>query len=389
MTVTFLTSSVSSMGGGLFPVLLQMASKFCELPSVKVSVLGLEDAHTQKDLPLWGHVKMRAYRVIGPRAWGYAPGLKSALVQENPDLVHVHGLWMYPSVASLYWSRRSRKPYLISPHGMLDPWALRNSAWKKRLAAGLYEQRHLSSATCLHALCDHEAQAIREYGLSNPIAVIPNGINLPPNCAPAPPSWDSLLPEDGKALLYLGRLHPKKGLPDLMRAWAAVEGEPEAEAWHLVVAGWDQGRHEATLQRLGAALGIRRKVYFVGPQFGQDKEASFGRASAFILPSLSEGLPITVLEAWAYGLPVIMTPQCNLPEGFQKGAAIPVDPSVQGITTGLRELFRMSDADRHHMGERGRQLVQQQFTWPTVVAQFKEVYEWMLGGHSKPAWVRS
>jgi len=377
------------MGGGLFPALCRMTSKLCELPSVKVSVLGLEDDHTQKDLPLWGTVRVQAYRVVGPRAFGYAPGLKSALLQENPDLIHVHGLWMYPSVASLYWSRRSRRPYLISPHGMLDPWALRNSAWKKRLAAGLYEQRHLSSATCLHALCDHEAQAIREYGLRNPIAVIPNGVDLPLGRVAAPPPWESLLRENAKVLLYLGRLHPKKGLPNLLRAWAEVQAEPGAKAWHLIVAGWDEGGHQRKLRSLGAELGLSRSLHIVGPQFGQDKWASFARASAFILPSFSEGLPIAVLEAWAYGLPVIMTPQCNLPEGFQKGAAIPVDPSVQGITAGLRELFRMSDADRHHMGERGRQLVQQQFTWPTVVAQFKEVYEWMLGGHSKPAWVRS
>ena len=116
----------------------------------------------------------------GPRAFGYAPELSRALDAARLDLVHTHGLWMYPSVAAAWrWATRWKRPLVVSPHGMLEPWAVRNSAWKKRIAGWLFENRHLRRAACLHALNDAEYEAIRAYGLTNPVAVIPNGVDLP------------------------------------------------------------------------------------------------------------------------------------------------------------------------------------------------------------------
>jgi poly(glycerol-phosphate) alpha-glucosyltransferase len=124
---------------------------------------------------------------------------------------------MHYSVASLRWGQATRRACIISPHGMLDPWALEYSRWKKRLALWGYERKHLQTASCLHALSKAEAQAMRAIGLSNPICIIPNGIDTAPPESVGAPSWRRRIPADAKVLLYLGRPDPKKGLPNLLR----------------------------------------------------------------------------------------------------------------------------------------------------------------------------
>jgi glycosyltransferase involved in cell wall biosynthesis len=386
MRIGFLTDSISRRAGGFFYSVRRLAQQL-NLDAVTVKVFTLRDPDTERDRPAWTGVDVFAGKVLGPAAFGYCPELVGLLKQESPDLLHLHGLWMYPSVACWRWGSGNDRRYVVSPRGMLDPWALRNSAWKKRLAAWVYENANLRGAACLHALCEAEARAIRAYGLRNPIAVVPNGVDLPCEAASGPASWAPSLPEGTKVLLYLGRLHPKKGLSNLLRAWRAVASEGASEGWRLLIAGWDQGGHEAELRRLAVELGVEGSVVFAGPQFGQDKEASFRRADAFTLPSFSEGLPVTVLEAWAYGLPLVMTPQCNLPEGFAAGAAVRVDPEPASIAAGLRELFRMSDAERRAMGARGTRLVEECFSWPKIAQQMKAVYEWCLGRGPRPEWV--
>jgi poly(glycerol-phosphate) alpha-glucosyltransferase len=188
-----------------------------------------------------------------------------------------------------------------------------------------------------------------------------------------------------KVLLFLGRLHPKKGVPNLLRAWAVCQKtEHEATNWTLVVAGWDQDGHENLLKRMVAELGIADSVLFPGPLFDGTKSRALRRAQAFVLPSYSEGLPVAVLEAWAYGLPALITPQCNLPEGFVEGAAVKADPDVASLTQGLRALFAMGESEREQMGVRGRRLVEQRFSWPSVTKQMISVYEWVLGGGPRP-----
>jgi len=159
---------------------------------------------------------------------------------------------------------------------------------------------------------DQERRHIRDYGLRNPVCVIPNGVDLPEDHqAPVLPPWSDRIPADAKVLLYLGRLHPKKGLPNLLQAWSMARRAVLAQArdWHLGIAGWDQGGHEADLRAQVSAAGLSKCVHFLGPQFGAGRAAAYRNAQAFILPSFSEGLPMAVLEAWAHSLPVLMTRQ--------------------------------------------------------------------------------
>lgn len=374
MKVGFVTPYLTRSGGGVFTSAQRLAQVVAEQNEVRV--FGLDDPAAADDLPTWNPIRAEAFPVRGPRAFGCAPALGRALREAPLDIVHAHGLWMYPSIAA----RHSGKPCIISPHGMLDPWALALSRWKKRLAAVAFQDAHLREAACLHALCQSEADSIRAYGLRNPICVIPNGIDLPaPGSEPA--SFETEIPRDGKVLLYLGRIHPKKGLPNLIRAWSAAD-----DSWHLVIAGWDQGNHESELKQLASELRAGR-VHFAGPQFGPAKAAAYRRADAFILPSLSEGLPMVILEAWAHGKPVLMTSECNLPEGFAAGAAIQIRPDAEGIARGLQALAALPPSERDEMGARGYRLVQDRFAWPRIAASFQAVYEWTLRRGPQPEFV--
>lgn len=382
--VAVLMASISRKAGGLYPAVQALSEGLLPL-DCEIRVFGGIDEHTLEDQAEWAPVPLSLQPVVGPKAIGFQRGLVARLESYCPDLLHVHGIWMYPSLATARWSA-GRRPYVISPHGMLDPWAVRNSAWKKWIAALLYENAHLAGAACLHALCDAERDAIRAYGLKNPVCVIPNGVDLPTASSGVPPPWAGEVPAGAKVLLYLGRIHPKKGLPALLAAWAATGRRGAlADDWFLVIAGWDQNGHQHELETLASELGIGERIRFVGPQFGLDKQASYERAQAFVLPSLSEGLPMTVLEAWSHGLPVLMTPQCNLPVGFECAAALAMEPEVEDAVRCLGDLSAMSERDRQAMGRRGRQLVADRFTWDTISLEMLAVYRWVLGGDARPS----
>lgn len=389
LRIGVLTHWLSRRGGGIpeavYPVSADLAGRGCDIRIFGLAKTPCPDVQARAR----PRVRIRPLAPIPPLGFGFAPGLQRRLAHEDLDLVHVHGLWTYASLASLRWSDRQKRPHVVSPHGMLDAWAVRNAAWKKRLVGRWFENAHLVSAACLHALSPAEALSFRAYGLQNPICVLPNGID-PPAPATSPPAWQAELNERARVLLFLGRLHPKKGLSSLIRALAKIRRENGAgREWTLIVAGWDQCDHERELKKLAAELGVARAVKFVGPQFEQAKAASLAFADAFVLPSMSEGLPVAVLEAWSYGLPVLMTEACNLPEGFAAGAAMRIEAQASGIEQGLEALFSMSDAERRDMGERGRRLVCERFAWPRIGDGMKQVYEWVLGGGPPPACVVS
>ena len=364
------------MNGGIFDAMRNLTIAIASEKRYLPEVFSASDAYTRIDEPLWGDLPTRTFPTCGPRLFGYAPGLAAALETWNADILHVHGIWTYPSVVAPRWSRGTRR-YLVSPHGLLKPWALRNSRWKKRIAALLYEDEHLRRADCLHALNSAEAEALRAYGLKNPICVIPNGTTMRDDTA-------LQVSRKGRSILYLGRFHPSKGLRTLIEAWSAARVEAAAAGWRLTLAGWDQNRHRAELERLADQLQVRSSVDFIGPQFGADKDRCFAEASAFALPSKSEGQPVSILEAWSWKLPVLMTPECNLPEGAAAGAAIMMEPEVNSIAAALRRLFSLTDSEREQIGRNGQSLVEKHYQWQQIGKSMTDVYDWILGQGPKP-----
>ena len=380
MRVGFLVSSVSRKAGGLFQSVRGLAKAIAST-NADVQVFGIRDEQSAVDLQEWQPLSVQAFRPR-VRLWGYSNELVPAMLNADLDILSVHGLWKYCSVGSHRWHRHTGRPYVVHPHGMLEPWAVRNAMWKKRVAALLYENQHLRGAACLRALSEAEAQSIRSYGLTNPICVIPNGVDLPkPN-----ESNPETRAVNQKTLLYLGRLHPKKNITNLIHACNETfkSHRGSGDDWVLAIAGWDQGGYESELKRIATGA----SVVFLGPQFGADKSKCYRDCDAFILPSLSEGLPMAVLEAWSYAKPVLMTPDCNLPEGFEANAALRIGTTPAEIAAGLRVLREMSDNDRTQMGNRGRALVATRFSWSQIGEQMRAVYEWVLSGGAAPESVR-
>jgi glycosyltransferase involved in cell wall biosynthesis len=391
MKIAYLLNSVSRKAGGLFEICKRLAQTTCR--EEEIVVLGVEDEFTKTDIIEWAPLRPTVFPPVFARSFGYAPGYAQYLAEVCPDIAHVHGLWTYPSFAGYRWHRRTKRPLIYTAHGMLSLWALRNSAWKKRLVRAFWEDAAHHSAACFHVNSEAEYLMLRRHGLRNPICIIPNGIDLPASQISEVSSLVSGLASVARGrnlLLYLGRLHPKKNLLNLIRAWKeALDSHPSTlNSWMLAIAGWDQGGHEAQLRKLTTDLRLLTSVIFLGPRFGADRDACYRACDAFVLPSLSEGLPMTVLEAWAYAKPVLMTPECNLPEGFVAVAALQIGTTSTEIAAGLEEVIKMNDADRKAMGARGRALVAEKFSWPRVGQQMRAVYEWVLGGGTWPETVR-
>jgi poly(glycerol-phosphate) alpha-glucosyltransferase len=385
MKIAFVTESVSRRAGGMFEVVRRSGQRLQQTGEADVEVYGLWDQDTENDRQLWQSLKVNAFARRGPAKFSLSPSLLTALATSGADVVHTHGLWQYPSIAAVAWARRTKRPRMVTPHGMLDEWAIRRSRFKKWVAGVAFEGSHLRKAACVQALSAQEAASVRTFGVRAPICVIPNGVDLPgPGGDVAPVGARN--GSRPKRVLSLGRIHPKKGLPHLLHGWAAARADHAGVGadWVLTVAGWDQNGHEAELRALAHELGIEGSVEFPGPLFGAAKSEAFNCADAFILPSLSEGLPMAVLEAWAHRLPVLITPQCNLPEGYAADAAIRITSDSSGVSAGLSALWRLTDAERARIGDNGRSLVATRFTWDVTVRQLLSVYRWLVDGGQRP-----
>jgi glycosyltransferase involved in cell wall biosynthesis len=371
----FLTPTCSRLGYGLLTSVRGMALAL-QRSGEQVTVLAGRDRYSDEDAALWRGTALHTFRLTPPRALGWSLQLERWLAREARfDVLDIQGVWAGMNASGLRRARRLGARTVLTPHGMLDPWALARSRLKKRVAGKLFADRVLQSVDCFHALTDAEAEALRSLGLRAPIAVIPNGVELPATTA--------VEPAQGLRLLFLGRLHTKKCVAELVQAWNAVAAE--AADWVLQIAGPDE-LHMLTQLR---ALARTANVEFLGELHGVDKERAYRRAHAFILPSRSEGLPMTVLEAWAYGLPVVMTAACNLPDGFVSGAALAIEPSVPSIVEGLRALMRLSPDERAAMGARGRALVERAHSWDHTATELACVYRWLQGQAPRPATIRT
>jgi glycosyltransferase involved in cell wall biosynthesis len=301
----------------------------------------------------------------------------------SPDLLHVHGLW---SVANRILARGSWPPSVIAPQGMLDPWALNQSRCLKQAAWSLYEQGNLQRCAAVQALSLAEFQSIRAKGIRAPVAIIPNAVSLPhrDQMNQPPPPWSR---GHERVLLFFSRFHHKKGLTPLLQAWHALESAPASRGWRLVLVGYgDQGRLARSVAQ-AQARGHLLRVEVHGPCFGADKQACFSAASAFVLPSFSEGLPMAALEAMAHRLPCLLSAACNLPEAFSAGAALVADADPGALAAALQHLFGLSDAERASMGSAAAQLVANSFSWTRVAEQTLALYRWILGASDRPAWV--
>ena len=323
------------------------------------------------------------------RWWGglsWSPKLREILERDigQLDVIHNHSLWMLPNSYASQLGRRTGKPVLFTIHGTLEPWALSHSRWKKQIVGRWFQFRDLRSANCLHVNSLRELQSVRAAGFGNPVAVIPNGINLPEfESLPERTVFFRSHPQlvGKKLLLFMARLHKKKGLDHLLQSWAVLAGE--FTDWHLVIAGPDDG-YQKSCEEMIARSGIGGSTTLVGSLHDQDKLAALHAADIFVQPSHSEGFSMSVIEAMACKLPVLISHGCNFPEAAQAGAGIEVTADCAGTIAGLRWLMKISTSDRRKMGESGKNLVQRDYTWDRVAESMLQVYRWLKSEDARP-----
>lgn len=304
--------------------------------------------------------------------------------QCQPDLVHLHGIWS-PALAKrwLFWRLRD-VPCVVSPHGMLEPWALAHKRLKKKVAWHLYQGHILNRAAALHATSAREADNLRQLGLKVPIMMIPWGIDMVEertfrgHSGTQAGETPALL--EPKTALFVGRIYPVKGLPLLVEAWAKVR----PVGWKMKIVGPDESGHRAEVEALIAGAKLEADFEFTEALEGEVLRKAYGDAHLFILPSHSENFGMVVGEALARGLPVLTTQGApwELLETERCGWWVPT--SVDGIAAALDDATRTSPEELIAMGERGRAVVAERFSWDHIARQFTNCYRWVLGGGDKP-----
>lgn len=308
-----------------------------------------------------------------------SPGLSRALpaIAAQANVVHGHGLWLLPNLATARAATGAGKPLVVSPRGMLSPAALSFSPLRKQAVWTLWQHRALRGAACLHATSDQEYREIRALGFVNPVAVIGNGIDLPASAEPVEPRE--------RVVLSLGRMHPKKALDRLLQAWARIEGRHPG--WRLRLAGPNEAGHARELRGLSKALRLARAT-IEGPLYGEAKSAAYRTASLFALPSLNENFGITVAEALAAGVPAIATRGAPWAGLEAQGCGWWIELGVEPLAAALEQAMSMPAEALQVMGQRGRAWMARAFSWEAVAGDMLAVYQWLAGGTEPPPSVR-
>ena len=318
------------------------------------------------------------FRRMGPGFLYYSPSLHREAPQlvRQADVLHGHGLYVGTNYIFGREARRQGKPLVYHVHGMFEPWILNRSRWKKRPVHWLFENANFRQVRLWRALTSKEAGQIRALGITAPVIVAPNGLNPGDYPRPADPSAEINTPlirplkKSGPRLLFLGRLHPKKGLDLLVAAWMKLR--EVRKDWELIIAGPDEGGHLSQLRLLAGPDSVREKLLFTGAVTGQSKNALLHSADLFVLPSYSEGFPMSLLEALACEVPVVATRSCNFPEISTHETGWECDATVESLTETLRTALVVSEAERKERGRNGRRLVETNYAWPRIVSTLLE-----------------
>jgi glycosyltransferase involved in cell wall biosynthesis len=298
---------------------------------------------------------------------------------ESIDYIHSHGLWEIPTIYAGWVAKKHNIPLIVSPRGGLSKVAMKmGSVWIKRVFWMVFQKKMLSSAACFCVTSDDEYRDIRRMGFTQPVAVIPNGVDFKKR--------DFFLEKACKKLLFLGRVHPIKGIENLLHTWALVQGK--FPNWELEIIGPGDKKYIKKILSIASALQVKR-VTFSGALYGEDKWNAYRDASLYILPSFSENFAMTVAESLSVGTPVIATKGTPWSGLIKKNAGFWIGDDIKSIEECLLVSLNMSSKELFEMGLNGSNWMRQEFSWDGVSRQTIEAYEYILDSRlKKPSFVK-
>lgn len=313
----------------------------------------------------------------GEKPWlpGVSAAPEDALTRlRDYDLVHLHGIWDPRLHQVAVACRRDGVPYVIAPRGMLEPWSLKAKWLKKRIARFLYQDKDLRCAAALHATAESEAEQFKKLGFANPVIISPNGVNLPEK-----PIIRTRL--EKRRALYVSRCHPKKGILEFIEAWAQIR--PMDWVCELVyTCNSDFERdYEAKIKARVNELGLVDAFVFTGALDDEKKWLAYGRANLFVLPTYSENFGIVIAEALYAGLPVVTTKGTPWQELETVRCGWWIETGVDPLVSALKDAFSRSAAELAEMGARGRQLVEDKYTWEAACKEMLNGYREVCHGY--------
>lgn len=308
----------------------------------------------------------------------------------NYDLYHANALWMGVNHDTCRIARELGKPYVVSPHGMLYPTALKVHAWKKHILLSLWYNKDIMNASCIHATCLQEAEHVREFGYKGPIAVIPNAVVFPDGVELKYEDVPLIDSKGRKKIGFLGRLHPIKKVENLIYAIDRLPEELQGLV-SLQIMGKYDAQYEQWLKDEVKRLGLEGCVEFVGFVSGKDKYERLAGLSALMVPSAQENFGMIVPEALICGTPVyasLGTPWAEL-NACNAGWWKSNDPeTIAGV---IKEILSKTDAELLEMGRNGRRLMEEKYEQHKVAGTMKRLYEWIVNENmnldSKPEFV--
>lgn len=380
-------AGLHARSGGTSRVVIDITDTLAQQQNLSIALLA-QSHPCEESLPSVS-MEVKRFVAVSQSSLALALGLpfrkvlQSIIKTKPPALLHSHGLWLPLNHWASSLGCQNGIPVIVQPHGMLESWALNHKARKKKLVMALFQRRDLESASVFIATAAMEFESIRALGLRQPVAVIPNGVLFGASCVADAHATVVRTDNTERVALFLSRVHPIKGVLNLLQAWAQVA----PKGWRLKIAGPNEGGHLAEVMAMARELGIAQVVEYLGSVDGQIKAQTYLAADLFVLPTFSENFGVVVAEALAHGLPVITTrgaPWADL-EIFDCGwwVDIGVDPLVHA----LRDAMALSDEERRAMGARGRDYVKR-FDWDAIAKQTLEVYRWLLGQGPLPDFVR-
>jgi len=302
--------------------------------------------------------------------WGRKKELWQFVDQMKPAVIHVHGIWGSVSHLACVVARQKKIPYLLAPRGMLEPWSLTQKKWKKKLALWLYQRRDLQKAIALHATAESEADQFRKLGFTQKIVVSPNGINVPKQLSP-----HSCRADEKKVILFVSRIHPKKGLIMLIAAISQLKKKNLFDGWHIEYAGPDENDHHKEVKKSIAFFNLQNDFTYLGDLDDESKWDAYTRATLFVLPTYSENFGIVIAEALYAGIPVITTKGTPWGELETERCGKWVEIGVEALTEALRVMISLSDEERQQKGIRGRNLVSKKYTWDSIGLKMLDTYK--------------